>query len=399
MERRTLLKSLAALPLAASTGTLWAAPASKTRLLFVFMRGGYDATSLLVPIASQYYYQVRPNIAIPKPSEDLKSALPINADWGLHPALRETVYPLYTSGEAAFVPFAGTEDLSRSHFETQDSIELGQPLQGTRNFRSGFLNRLVTVLNADRNRPGASAISFTDQLPLIMQGATQLPNMALRSIGKPQVDERQARMIAAMYDGTALASQVREGFVVREDVMKQMVGEMDAANRNAITAKGFELEARRIARLMKEKYNVGFVDVGGWDTHVGQGNGTGYLAGRLEELGRGLAGFAQEMGPAWKDTVVVVVSEFGRTFRENGNRGTDHGHGSVYWVLGGNVRGNAVRGEQIALEQKTLFQNRDYPVLNEYRALFGGLLARLYGLNAGQVATIFGTGGRDIGLV
>lgn len=396
MERRTLLKSLAALPLAATAaGNLWAAPASKTRLLFVFMRGGYDATSLLVPIASEYYYQVRPNIAIPRPSDDLKSALAINADWGLHPALRDTIYPLFTSGEAAFVPFAGTEDLSRSHFETQDSIELGQPLQGTRNYRSGFLNRLATTLNADR----ASAISFTDQLPLIMQGTAQLPNMALRSLGKPQVDARQARMIAAMYDGSPLASQVREGFVVREDVMKQMIGEMDAANRNAITAKGFELEARRIARLMKEKYNVGFVDVGGWDTHVGQGNGAGYLSNRFEELGRGLAGFAQEMGPEWKDTVVVVVSEFGRTFRENGNRGTDHGHGSVYWVLGGGVRGNAVRGEQIALEQKTLFQNRDYPVLNEYRAMFGGLLARMYGLNSGQVETIFGTRGRDLGLV
>lgn len=396
MERRTLLKSLAALPLAATTaGNLWAAPASKTRLLFVFMRGGYDATSLLVPISSEYYYQVRPNIAIPKPSDDLKSALAINADWGLHPALRDTIYPLFTSGEAAFVPFAGTEDLSRSHFETQDSIELGQSLQGTRNYRSGFLNRLATTLNADR----ASAISFTDQLPLIMQGTAQVPNMALRSIGKPQVDARQAAMIAAMYEGSALSSQVREGFVVREDVRKQIIGEMDAANRNAITAKGFELEARRIARLMKEKYNVGFVDVGGWDTHVGQGNGTGYLAGRLEELGRGLAGFAEEMGPEWKDTVVVVVSEFGRTFRENGNRGTDHGHGSVYWVLGGGVRGNAVRGEQIALEQKTLFQNRDYPVLNEYRAMFGGLLARMYGLNSGQVETIFGTKGRDLGLV
>ena len=396
MERRTLLKSLAALPLAATAaGNLWAAPASKTRLLFVFMRGGYDAASLLVPVSSDYYCQVRPNIGIPKPSDDLKSALAINADWGLHPALRDTIYPLFTNGEAAFVPFAGTEDLSRSHFETQDSIELGQPLQGTRNFRSGFLNRLATTLNTDR----ASAISFTDQLPLIMQGTAQLPNMALRSIAKPQVDARQARMIAAMYDGSPLAAQVREGFVVREDVMKQMIGEMDAANRNAITAKGFELEARRIAKLMKEKYNIGFVDVGGWDTHVGQGNGTGYLAGRLDELGRGLAGFAQEMGPEWKDTVVVVVSEFGRTFRENGNRGTDHGHGSVYWVLGGGVRGNAVRGEQIALEQKTLFQNRDYPVLNEYRAMFGGLLARMYGLNSGQVETIFGTKGRDIGLV
>ncbi|MYM31863.1 DUF1501 domain-containing protein [Duganella sp. CY15W] len=395
MKRRTLIKSLAALPAAAMAGQLWAAPASKTRLLFVFMRGGYDATSLLVPISSQYYYQVRPNIAIAKPSDDLKSALPIDSDWGLHPALRDSIYPLFTAGQAAFVPFAGTEDLSRSHFETQDSIELGQALDRRRDYRSGFLNRLAMTLSADR----ASAISFTDQLPLIMQGGLQVANTALRSVAKPAVDARQSKMIAAMYDGTKLSQQVRDGFTVREDVMKEMVGEMDAANRNAITAKGFELEARRIAKLMKDRYNIGFVDVGGWDTHVGQGNATGYLANRLEELGKGLAGFAQEMGPEWKDTVVVVVSEFGRTFRENGNRGTDHGHGSVYWVLGGGINGGKVHGEQVRLEQPTLFQNRDYPVLNEYRAMFGGLLTRMYGLNAGQVESIFGTKGRDLGLV
>jgi len=394
MQRRTLLKTLTVLPAAAMAGQLWAAPASKTRLLFVFLRGGYDAASLLVPVSSQYYYDVRPNIAIAKPA-----ALPLDADWGLHPALRDTIHPLFSAGQAAFVPFAGTDDLSRSHFETQDSIELGQPLDRKRDYRSGFLNRLAATLNADRSNIGASAIAFTDQLPLIMQGSLQVPNTALRNVAKPAIDARQARMIAAMYDGTALAQPVRDGFTVREDVMKDMIGEMDAANRNAITAKGFELEARRIARVMKERYNIGFVDVGGWDTHVGQGNATGYLANRLEELGKGLAGFAQEMGPDWRDTVVVVVSEFGRTFRENGNRGTDHGHGSVYWVLGGGIQGGKVRGEQQRLEQPTLFQNRDYPVLNEYRALFGGLLARMYGLSAGQIEKIFGTPGRDLGLV
>ncbi|WP_373991507.1 DUF1501 domain-containing protein [Duganella sp. BuS-21] len=390
MQRRTLLKSLTALPAAAMAGQLWAAPASKTRLLFVFMRGGYDAASLLAPVSSQYYYDVRPNIAIAK-----ATALPIDADWGLHPALRDTIHPLFTAGQAVFVPFAGTEDLSRSHFETQDSIELGQALDRKRDFRSGFLNRLATTLNADRAKP----IAFTDQLPLIMQGGLQVPNTALRNVARPAIDARQARLIAAMYQGTALAQPVRDGFTVREDVMKEMIGEMDAANRNAITAKGFELEARRIAKVMKERYNIGFIDVGGWDTHVGQGNASGYLANRLEELGRGLSGFAQEMGPDWKDTVVIVVSEFGRTFRENGNRGTDHGHGTVYWVLGGGINGGKVRGEQVRLEQATLFQNRDYPVLNEYRAMFGGLLARMYGLNAGQVHNIFGTQGRDLALV
>jgi uncharacterized protein (DUF1501 family) len=394
MNRRNVLKVLAALPLASMAGGLFAAPAARSRLLVVFLRGGYDAANLLVPVSSSFYYEARPNIAIPRPGADLNAALALNADWGLHPSLRDSIYPLYAAGQVAFVPFAGTDDTSRSHFETQDSIELGQPLNQSRNYRSGFLNRLAAVLN------GGVPISFTDQLPLILQGGVQVPNTALRSLGKPGVDERQSKLIASMYKGTDLAHQVSEGFAVRDEVMKEMSGEMEAANRNAISTKGFELEARRIARLMKEKFNIGFVDVGGWDTHVGEGGATGYLAGRLDELGRGLAGFAQEMGEGWRDTVVVVVSEFGRTFRENGNRGTDHGHGTVFWVLGGGLRGGRVAGEQVRVEQASLFQNRDYPVLNEYRSVFGGLFARLYGLNAEQVERIFpGAKARDIGLV
>jgi uncharacterized protein (DUF1501 family) len=133
---------------------------------------------------------------------------------------------------------------------------------------------------------------------------------------------------------------------------------------------------------------------------VGQGAATGYLASRLDELGRGLATLPQEMGAAWKDTTVVVMSEFGRTFRQNGNRGTDHGHGSVMWVLGGSVRGGRVAGEQVAVNKASLFQDRDYPVLNEYRSVLGGLFARQYGLGASQLAQVFpGASARDIGLL
>ena len=151
---------------------------------------------------------------------------------------------------------------------------------------------------------------------------------------------------------------------------------------------------------MRDRVTLGFIDVGGWDTHVGEGGATGQLATKLGELGKGLALFADEMGAQWNNTVVVVVSEFGRTFRENGNRGTDHGHGSAYWVLGGGVKGGRIAGEQVAVNASTLFQNRDWPVLNEYRALFGGLLRRMYGLNDAQLATVFpAASARDIGLV
>jgi uncharacterized protein (DUF1501 family) len=176
---------------------------------------------------------------------------------------------------------------------------------------------------------------------------------------------------------------------VRDEVYKQVTAEMQEANRNAVSPKGFELAARRIGTLMKGRFNLGFVDVGGWDTHVNEGGATGYLAGRLGELGHGLAGFAEAIGPAWNETVVVVLSEFGRTFRENGDRGTDHGHGSVYWVMGGAVKGGRLVGDQVKIEQKTLFQNRDFPVLNEYRAVLAGLFQRVYGLQADRLQKVF----------
>ncbi len=394
MQRRQLLQSLTGTGLSLSAGQLWAAGPGQPCFLVVFLRGGYDAANLLVPVSSSFYYEVRPTIAIARPGRDAGSALPLNADWGLHPALRDSVYPLFQQGQAAFVPFAGTHDLTRSHFETQDSIELGQAPEGSRNYRSGFLNRLAATLK------GAGAMAFTDRLPLVMQGEVQVPNTALRAVTKPAVDARQSSIISAMYQGTQLSGSVDQGFTVRDEVVREMAAEMDAASRNAISARGFELEARRIAKLMKARYNLGFVDVGGWDTHVAQGGATGQLASRFEELGRGLVAYAQEMGTRWRETTVVVVSEFGRTFRQNGNNGTDHGHGSVYWVLGGGLLGGQVAGEQMVVTPANLFQNRDYPVLNEYRSLLGGLLARQFGLSPTQLAGVFpGAEARDLRLL
>lgn len=181
----------------------------------------------------------------------------------------------------------------------------------------------------------------------------------------------------------------------------EMADEMEAASRNAVSANGFDQEARRMAKLMRDRYALGFVDVGGWDTHVGQGQVDGYLATHLGQLASGLAGFADEMGPeAWRRTTVLVISEFGRTTRENGNKGTDHGHGSVYWALGGSLAGKTVAGEQTTIEAKTLFQNRDLPVLNEYRAVMAGLLKRQYGLSPSALDKVFpGVKPVDIGLI
>ena len=403
LHRRQLLKALGASALGINSARVLAAPrAQDVRFLLVFLRGGYDCASLLVPTASSFYYEVRPNIAIARPGQE-GGALQLTSDWGLHPALAQSMLPLYQKRQLAFVPFTGTDDLSRSHFDTQDSLELGQPLGGRRDFRSGFLNRLVAELNprAGSTTPALQPMAFTSTLPLVLRGALDVPNTALSAAaGRTGVDARQAELIASMYRGTRLATPVNEGFATQGEVARTMQGEMEAASRNALSTKGFEGTARRMARLMQTRYQLGFVDVGGWDTHVAQGAATGALANRLEELGRGLAGFADEMGPSWESTVVVVVSEFGRTFRENGNRGTDHGHGTVFWVLGGGVGGGRIAGEQQALTATTLFQNRDYPVLNDYRSVLGGLFARMYGLDAAAVARVFpGAKAADLRLV
>jgi uncharacterized protein (DUF1501 family) len=377
MGRRTFLAAAAAAPLF-TAGKLYAAPMSGPRLLVVFLRGAYDAANILVPVSSDFYYASRPNIAIAK-----DAALPLDSDWGLHPALKDTILPLWQQKEIAFIPFAGTDDVSRSHFETQDTIELGQPVGGARNYQSGFMSRTARVLS------GATPISFTTQLPLTFRGGASVPNIALNLAGKPAVAERNAALIQAMYQGQDLAPAVAQGFEVQSEIYNTFSNEMMAANRNAVTARGFELSAQRIGVLMQDKFNLGFVDVGGWDTHVNQGGAQGYLSNRIGELGRGLVALKTALGSKWNDTLVIVVSEFGRTFRENGNRGTDHGHGSVYWVLGGAVRGGRIAGAQVKVSEANLFQDRDWPVLTDYRGLIGGLLGKSYGLRQAQLTEIF----------
>ena len=390
MKRRHALKlgCAALLGAAGSAARLFAAPTSGPRFLLVFLRGGYDSTNLLIPYSSSFYYEARPNIAIARPdAASSTGALALDANWALAPAVRETIGAMYLERQAVFVPFAGTDDLSRSHFETQDSIELGQPSGAARNYRSGFLGRLSLALGG--SAPDATSIAFTDALPLAFEGAETVPNLSLKNVGKPPFDGRQAGILSDMYADHHLQTAVRDGLDLRQEVAQKIAEEMTAANRSAVNTKGFELEAERMAHLMRDKYRLGFVDVGGWDTHVGEGAAQGPLAGNLASLGRGLQVFAQTLGAEWSNTVVVVLSEFGRTFRENGNRGTDHGHGTVYWVLGGSVKGGTVAGEQRTVERASLLQDRDFPVLNDCRAVLGGLFRSLWGLSPAQCAAVF----------
>lgn len=366
---------------------LWAAPAAarEARFVLVMLRGAYDALSALVPYAEPSYYEFRPNLAIPMPGEG-EACIRLDDRWGMHPALASSLLPLWQRKELAFVPFSGLEFVSRSHFEAQDLVEFGLSGGQRLDTRSGFLNRLVVELGGS-----AQAVSFTAALPPSMRGNRPVANVPLRG-NPPLATESDFEQLAQrMYGGHALEPILRDGLGLRRAAAALYRDEMQAASRGASPAAGFAAEAGRVGRLMRERpeYSVGFVEIGGWDTHAGQGGVNGALANQLQSLGQGLATLAQTLGSEWERTRVVVMSEFGRTFRENGSLGTDHGHGTTLCVLGGGGGGGRIVGTQPELDIDALHQGRDIPVANEYRSVLAGLFKALYGLPVPQLMRVF----------
>lgn len=407
MNRRQFLLQSVAASLGLSWKT-WAMPApgqmAAPRLLVVMLRGAYDGASLLVPHGFPFYYASRPSIAIARPDPaNPGAALDIGQGYGLHPAVAPSLYAFFQARQAVLVPFSGSQDLSRSHFQSQDVMELGQNPndKGELDYTSGFLSRLVAVLQQGGRK--MSGMSFTASITPVFKGGMEIPNINLQGQVNAMADTRQVQMLEALYQGRRMSDFVQEGIQTRQQVSAVLEKEMKGASRGAAKANGFEKEARSIAALMRDNpaYSIGFVDVGGWDTHVNQGAATGALAANLANLGNGLSGFADELGAdAWRDTVVIVMSEFGRTFHENGNRGTDHGHGNTLWILGGGISGGKLAGEQADMSEKTLFQNRDLPLLNDYRSVLSHVFSRMYGLNAVQSDKVFpGSPFRDYGIL
>ncbi len=392
MHRRRFLQTAAASLLAGASGRLFAAPSggSDARLLLVFLRGGYDALSALSPYGEADYHEARPNIAIAAPAKGkVAAALALDDYWALHPALSDNLLPLYEARQAAFIPFAGTDFVSRSHFQAQDWVEFGQPAGASAGAAGGFLNRLLQVLQ--RGQPHVDAVSFTRALPPVMRGAARVANSPVSMARAAAMAPEQEDRILALYRGHALESQVRDGIGLRRHIADELREEMTYADRGAAPAQGFALEAGRIARVMRERpqYRLGFVELGGWDTHAGQGGAQGSLANQLRGLGDGLEILADTLGPVWRRTVVVVLSEFGRTFRENGTKGTDHGHGSTLWVLGGDIQGGRMHGEQTRLRLAALHQERDTPVLNDLRGVLASLMRDLFALAPADLAEVF----------
>jgi uncharacterized protein (DUF1501 family) len=399
MRRRDFVRAGLAGALALLNARLWAGGPGDTRLLVVMLRGAYDGASLLVPWSSDFYYRSRPAIAVPRPgSGEANAAVELDRDWALNAAVTDSLHALYANRQAVLVPFSGSGDQSRSHFQAQDLMELGQGAGGALDYSSGYLNRLVEVLSGK----AAGGVSFTGNLTPVFKGAVPVPNISLKGNPKGRLPPRSADTIASLYEGSRLSGLATSGMETKKMVSEELMTEMAEASRGAGAARAFESRARAIGKLMRDKaaYSIGFVDVGGWDTHVNQGSAQGALATNLAGLGSGLAAFAQEMGALWKNTVVVVMSEFGRTFRENGNRGTDHGHGNTLWVLGGGIAGGRIAGRQVALAEANLFQDRDLPVLNDYRSVLAHLFSRMYGLGDAALGRVLpGAKTEDYGIV
>ncbi|MFZ2726766.1 MAG: DUF1501 domain-containing protein [Methylococcaceae bacterium] len=405
MDRRQFLRWSLGAVATGCTWRVWATPAkTNTRFLMVFLRGGYDALSVLTPYSESFYYEMRPNIALAKPNEDdPNSLISLNDYWGLNPILHDSLYPLYQAKQLAFVPFSGTGFESRSHFQTQDWLEFGQGATVIPNGGSGFLNRLLSHLS--KGVAGKdNAVSFTQNLPIALQGGIAVANSPVNVHDNQTMTANYEQLLQSMYKGHALETLAKEGLGLRHKISDELQQEMQSASRDAVPAQGFALEAKRVATLLKEQpnYNIGFIDVGGWDTHIDQGADHGQLARHLDNLGTGLAALANTLGPTeWKNTVVAVVSEFGRTFQENGSKGTDHGYGSTLLLLGGGLHGGAIKGEHARLNNPSaLHEQRDTPMLNEYRDVLGGLFKQMYGLNANALQDVFPhSKPRDLGLL
>ncbi|MCU0686192.1 MAG: DUF1501 domain-containing protein [Polyangiaceae bacterium] len=351
-------------------------------LVVILQRGALDGLSAVVPYADAAYYEARPRIAIAPPGKGEGSALKLDGHFGLHPSLAP-LKPLWESGTLALVHGAGSPDLTRSHFDAQDYVESGTP--GLKVTADGWLNR---VLAARPSPSGAAdtplrAVALQPGMPRILYGS--VPAVAFASMGEFRLKGRAAesaaaaRSFAEMYD-EAVDRSLREtagGAFVASKKLQALRAGADARTKGvSYPASALGRRLREIAQLLHADVGleIAVTDCGGWDTHAGQGDAKGRLAGLLHDFGESLAAFSADLGDRLNEVCVVSATEFGRTVRENGTGGTDHGHGSIMFVLGGGVHGRKVYARWKGLEPANLHEGRDLPVTIDHREVFAEAL-------------------------
>ena len=360
------------------------AAASNKKLVVLFLRGAADGLNIVVPYKEKNYYTMRPSIAIQE-----KDVVDLDGFFGLHPQMA-AFKPLYDQGHLAIVHAVGSPDPSRSHFDAQDYMESGTP--GVKSTEDGWLNRALVDSpgpNGPGRRPSAfRAVALGSQVPRTLEGkqpAIAVSNLADFSVGgKGPQSSALSNAFQAMYDESADAVLHGTGQETFEAV--KMLKSADPAKYQPAAGviypnTPFGNSLKQIAQLMKANLGVeaAFSDIGGWDTHQNQGGATGQLATRLTEFSNAIATFWKDMGDDSENITLVTMSEFGRTARQNGTGGTDHGHANVMFVLGGTVKGGRVYGKWPGLSDGQLNEGRDLSVTTDFRQVLGEAAYRTLG--------------------
>jgi uncharacterized protein (DUF1501 family) len=393
LTRRALLRS-GACALAALTGPprflARAAGAAEARgkvLVAIFQRGAVDGLSMIPPHGDPAYYDARASIALARPRRgESTGATDLDGHFALHPALAPLA-PLWRARTLAVVHACGSPAATRSHFDAQDFMESGTP--GVKSTPDGWLGRATHALPAGRITP-FRAVALGPRVPRILRGdaaalaVTSLDRFEVRGPGGTAAVARGFESLYADGVQDLLHGTGRETFEAVRMLKSAGAASLAPANGADYPRGRLGESLRQVAQLVRADVGlrVAFTDVGGWDTHVGQGAEEGQLANRLRELGAALAAFAQDLGDRLSDVVVLTMSEFGRTVAENGNRGTDHGHATAMLVLGGAVRGGRVYGRWPGLAPEQRFEGRDLAVTTDFRALFHELTTRHLALPA-----------------
>jgi uncharacterized protein (DUF1501 family) len=387
MDRRYFLKS-SGLTLA-SFGLMAAAPnflhqfasaqtaakgyGKRKTLVTIFQRGAVDGLNMVVPHGESEYYNLRRTIAVPKPGKT-DGAVDLDGFFGLHPSL-SPLAPLWKDKRLAIVHSAGSPDNTRSHFDAQDYMESGTP--GNKSTHDGWLNRVMQAKNEKDGSP-FRAVSMTQALPRALYG--RAPSVAMTSLSDFAIKAGiYTSNMKGGFEGVweqnskdALGETGRETFEAMNYLKQANPSQYKAENGAVYPNSQLGRSLRQIAQLIKAGVGleVAFAEAGGWDTHTNEGGARGQLSNLLRDFGAAIAAFHTDLGKHMDDVVLITMSEFGRTARENGSRGTDHGHANAMFILGNTVKGGKVYGDWKGLKSDQLNEGRDLALTTDFRDVF-----------------------------
>jgi uncharacterized protein (DUF1501 family) len=368
------------------------AKGGKKILIAIFQRGALDGLNAVVPYGENEYYKLRPSLAIPRPDSEQGAAIDLDGFFGLHPAL-SPFKAIYDAKQLAIIHSVGSPNNTRSHFDAQDYMESGTP--GVKNTTDGWLNRYLQA-KSDKQASPFRAVTLGANLPRTMQG--RAPSIAMTSIndfairaGGGEIGQAVQGGFEAIYAQTvneSLRSTGKETFDAVKMLKQVNPGQYKPAPGVVYPRGPFGDRLRQIAQLIKSEIGleVAFTDIGGWDTHANQGASQGQLANRLTDFSQAISALYTDLQEKADDVVLVTMTEFGRTAKENGNRGTDHGHASVMFCLGGKVNGGKIYGEWPGLETEQLYERRDLALTTDFRDVLAELAkSHLGASNLGEI--------------